>query len=204
MIVRILLVGLLLPTLVWAQVSEVGPAKSADNPLTLGRDPVNFSSKEGDFRITFPSGCGKMVTRIPSEELPDVDGIPAVLITTTFCDRYQEKGEGCSVSSHFNVTSADGGYPESEQVIERVVRALEGMKAAIKKQTHLRKELPDGTIIEGLDVLAADSAGVGQVWVRGLLYEGDIFIISAWKNTGGLWDDPAYLTFFNSFQPGAK
>ena len=202
--VRILLLGLLLPTLAWAQIGEVDPVQSADNPLVLGQNPVNFSSEEGDFRVTFPSGCGKTVTRVPSEDPPDVDGVPAVRVVASFCDRNQEKGEGCSVTSYFNVTNAEGGYPGSDQVVERVVRALETMKVSIRKQTHLRRELPDGTIIEGLDVFASDEAGVGQTWVRGLLHEGDIFILSAWKSTGGLWDDPSYITFFNSFQPGAK
>lgn len=204
MMVRILLLCLLLPMVAWAQSAEIGTVQSTDNPLVMGQKPVAFSSEEGDFRVTFPSGCGKMVTRVPSEDPPDVDGVPAVRIVATFCDRNQQKGEGCSVTSHFNVTTAKGGYPESDQVVERVVRTLETMNVSIQKQTHLRRELPDGTIIEGLDVFASDESGVGQTWVRGLLYEGDIFILAAWKSSGGLWGDPSYITFFNSFQPGAK
>ncbi len=202
--VRLIIIGLLLPTLSLAQASNIGNAESADNPVTLSTKPVLFSSAEGDFRITFPSGCGKTVTRVPADEAPDVDGQPGIRVTFTFCDRNQEKGEGCSVTSYFNVMGADGGYPGADQVIERMTLLLKSMNLAIREQSPLSKKLPDGTTIEGLDLLAAEPSGVGQAWLRGLLYEGDIYILSAWKNTGKLWDDSDYITFFNSFQPGAE
>ena len=41
----------------------------------------------------------------------------------------------------------------------------------------------------------------GEVWIRGLLIDGDIYILTAWNNQGGVWDNPDYITFFNSFQP---
>ncbi len=126
-----------------------------------------------------------------------------MVVSLTYCDRNQQKGEGCSVSSFFNVTGENGGAPGPSQVIERVVRFLETMKVAINHEMPVRKELPDGTVIEGIEVLASDPSGVGQAWVRGLLYEGDIYVIAAWKNKGQLWDDPDFQNFFNSFQPGA-
>ncbi len=199
MMVRLLLMGLFLPTLALAQYSEVG---SADNPMTMNEKSVNHVSIEGEFRVTFPSGCGKTVTRIPAEDAPDEGGVAAVRVVFTFCDRYQEKGEGCSVASYFNVTGVDGGYPGPDQVVSRVKKMLESMNLEISNQSPLSKNLPDGTIIEGLDLYAADANGVGQAWLRGLLYEGDIYIMSAWKDTGGLWNNPEYITFFNSFQPG--
>ncbi len=202
MMVRFFLIVLLLPALAWGQVNDSQMDVSSDNPVTIGEKPVAFSSYEGNFRITFPSGCGKVVTRVPSEELPDVDGLPAVKITATYCDRFEKKGEGCSVTSYFNVTNDEGGYPESQQVIDRVLKFLKSMSVTIQKQLPVSKEFPDGTIIEGLDVFASESSGSGQAWVRGLIYEGDIYILSAWKSTGDLWSNPEFVTFFNSFQPG--
>lgn len=203
-ILRLFLLSLLLPTLAVAQSTDMGSVQSADNPLTLSDRPVTHSSSEGDFRVTFPSGCSRTITRVPAEDTPEVNGIPGVRVVFTFCDRYQQKGEGCSVTSFFNVTSADGGYPGPDEVVKRVTDLLETMSLGIKKQTHLKKTLPDGTLIEGLDIFAAESSGVGQAWVRGLLYEGDIYVLAAWKNTGGLWENPEYITFFNSFKPGAE
>lgn len=200
--VRLLLIGLLLPTLAWGQANDDQVGFSSDNPISMGEKPVNYSSYEGNFRITFPSGCGKVVTRVPSEDSPDVDGIPAVQVTITFCDRFGEKGEGCSVTSYFNVTNDDGRYPGPQQVIDRVLNALKSMGVVIQEQAPLSKEFPDGTVIEGIDILAAETSGAGQAWLRGLIYEGDIYVLSAWKSTGDLWGNPEFITFFNSFQPG--
>ncbi len=119
---RLLLIGLLLPTVALAQVKDPVLEGSPDNPTTLNEGPVSHSSVRGDFRVVFPPGCAKLVTKVPQEEASTEDDYPAVAVTLTFCDRYQEKGEGCSVSSFFNVLGKDGGAPGSEQVIERVVR----------------------------------------------------------------------------------
>lgn len=204
MMVRLVLISLLLPALTWAQVDESSVGVESDNKTTMSVNPVHHTSREGEFRITFPGGCGKTVTRVRAEDLPDVDGRPAVNVIFTFCDRYQEKGEGCSVTTHFNVTSGDGGYPEPKQVIDRMMDLLKSMGVSIQKQSPLHKDLDDGTVIEGLEIFAAEGSGSGQAWLRGLIYEGDIYVLSAWKNTGGLWDDPDYITFFNSFQPGIE
>ncbi len=200
----LLLIGLLLPTVVLGQMKDPVLESSQENPTTLSQDTVSYSSEHGEFRVIFPVGCGKLVTKVPKEEPAMEDGLPAVAVTLTFCDRYQKKGEGCSVSSFFNVLGEDGGSPGAEQVVERVVRFLKTMKVAINHEAPVRKELPDGTVIEGIDVLASDPSGAGQTWVRGLLYEGDIYVMVAWKNTGRLWDDPDFQNFFNSFQPGAS
>ena len=39
------------------------------------------------------------------------------------------------------------------------------------------------------------------VWIRGLLVEGDVYILAAWNKQGGVWGNPDYVDFFNSFQP---
>ncbi len=202
MMMRLLLIGLMLPCLAWAQTGDISISGSPDNTPVLSNEAVEHSFQRGDFRITFPSGCGKMVIKYPND-LPDVDGRPAVQINIAYCDRFEKKGEGCSVVSYFNVTDVDGGYPGSDQVIERVVELLKTMGVAIKRQEPIHKELSDGSIIEGIDIYAAEANGIGQARLRGLLYNGDIYVVSAWKSTGGLWDDQEYIFFFNSFKPGA-
>jgi len=201
---RFFWVFLLLPALAWAQVGDVGVGDSSNLTGELSLNPQSHSSTEGDFRVIFPGGCGKLVTKVPAEDLPEVDGEPAIRVVYTFCDRYQKKGEGCSVASYFNVTGPDGGYPEPSQVLDRVIKALNILDAAVKKEVPLRKELPDGSIIEGIDVYAAPDVGVATVWVRGLIYEGDIYILTAWNDSGNLWNDEDYAMFFNSFLPGAE
>ena len=204
MMVRFLIIGLLLPTLAWAQTDDAGKTAKSGNLSVLSEKSLEHFSVSGEFRVTFPSGCGKIVTKVPVEGDGEMDGLPAVRVSITYCDRHQGVGEGCSVTSYFNVTNKDGGYPEPEQTVERVVRSLKSMNVVIKKEVSLRKELPDGTVIEGVDVFAAEASGSGQAWVRGLLYEGDIYIMSAWKSTGDLWGNPDFIDFFNSFKPGVK
>jgi len=41
------------------------------------------------------------------------------------------------------------------------------------------------------------------VWLRGLIVGSEVYILSAWSLEGNVWDNPEYMTFFNSFLPGA-
>jgi hypothetical protein len=204
MITRCLLIGMILPTLALAQNDLQPRVGSPDNPATMNMGAVDHSSREGDFRITFPIGCSKVVTKAPNEIPLTEDGVPGVVAVLTYCDRYQEKGEGCSVTSYFNVRGTDTDYPGPQQVVVRVEEFLKTMEVKITRETPIHKILPDNSVIEGMDVYASDASGVGEVWIRGLLYEGDIYVIAAWKSTGELWNDPDYITYFNSFQPGAE
>ncbi len=199
---QLLLIGLLLPSVVFAQGSQPETTDAMGNSATLSGDSVAHVSSVGNFRITFPAGCSRIVTKVPPESAEGTDGPKKVIVSITYCDRYQERGEGCSVSSFFNVTDDIGGAPGPRQVIDRVVRFLDTMNVSITKEGQLSKEMPDGSIIKGFEVFASESGGVAQAWVRGLLYQGNIYIVSAWKNSGQLWDDPEFLTFFNSFKPG--
>ena len=200
----LVMLAILLPTLAWGEAEDPMLNSSADNPSKLSEGPVAHTSVRGEFRVIFPPGCAKIVTKTPSEVPGSESDQPTVAVTLTFCDRYQVKGEGCSVSSFFNVMNKDGGPAGAEEVIERVVRVLDTMNVSVSHEMPVSKTLPDGSVIKGLEVLASDPGGVGQTWVRGLLYEGDVYIMSAWKNTGELWDDPDFQNFFNSFQPGAN
>ncbi|MCP4291193.1 MAG: hypothetical protein GY780_05100 [bacterium] len=199
----LILLALMSSTLCWGQYQDPELSGSSDNEPVLSDRQVSFSSIRGEFQAIFPSGCGKMVTKVPSEEPSSDDDWPAVRVSLTFCDRYGEKGEGCSVSSFFNVRGKENNIAGADEVVERVRRILDTMSVSVVRDAPLRKEFPDGSFIEGMDVFASDSAGAGQAWVRGLLYQGDIYIMAAWSSAGNLWKNPDYVTFFNSFKPGA-
>lgn len=180
------------------------PAKETDNgePSELSMNPVTYTNENEDFQVVFPSGCGKLVTR--SNE-PDLFGgeqwNEIIQVNYVFCDRYQETGEGCSVTATFNLHSEDGSMAGPAQVVPRVEATLAEYGAKVISQEVIKKEFDNGIIIEGVEIKAKPEMGSGEVWIRGLIVDGDIYILTAWNNEGGLWNNPDYITFFNSFQP---
>ncbi len=187
-----------------ARDQETEPAKGPvrEEPEKFSTDPVVYTNENGDFQITFPGGCGKLVTR--SNE-PDLFGgelwDDIVQVNYVFCDRFQKDGEGCSVTATFNLHDEDGSMAGSKHVISRVESSLEQFGAKIISQQVLKKDFGNGIIAEGVDVTAKPDEGPGEVWVRGLLIDGDIYILAAWNKQGGVWKNSDYITFFNSFQP---
>jgi len=183
-------------------VTEAPKSPDKEEPMNLSVKPVTYQNEGGDFQIIFPAGCAKLVTR--SNE-PDLFGgeqwDEIIQVNYVFCDRYQETGEGCSVTATFNLHSEDGSIAGSEQVIPRVEAILAQYGAEVVSQKAIMKEFGNGTMIEGVEVLARPGMGSGEVWVRGLLVEGDIYILTAWNIEGGVWKNPDYIAFFNSFQP---
>jgi hypothetical protein len=197
---------ILLPVLWWLgalapAVAQEAPAPP-EEPTDLSLEPVTFTNETQDFRVIFPSGCGKLVAR--SNE-PDYwagetwDDI--IRVTTVYCDRYQVEGEGCSLNATFNLPGDDGPMAGPAQVIELVEEVLQAFSAKIVNQHIIKKEFDNGTRAEGVELFARDEMGKGEVWIRGLLVEGDIYVLTAWNEEGGLWNHPDYKAFFNSFQP---
>lgn len=173
-----------------------------NEPENLSVKPQVYSNENGDFQITFPAGCAKLVTRANEPDLfggEDWDDI--VQVTYVYCDRYQVEGQGCSVKATFNLHGDDGSIAGPQHVVSRVENALKHFRANVVKQEAISKKFPNGVLVEGIEVLAKPEGNPGEVWVRGFLVEGDIYILTAWNDQGGLWKDPEYLTFFNSFQP---
>lgn len=187
---------------VWAQTEGNTLTGSEENPLTPVEDSFSFASEDGDFRVIWPSGCANLRTRSPiQDDYSDSDGEKEYPVIVT-CDRYGEKGEGCSVTAIFNVKSISGGPVGPAEVIPRLKKMLKSLGAQIQKQKPIRKDFGDGAVAEGIDIQAAQPQGVGQVWLRGLVVHGDVYIMAAWDLGGQVWDNPEYITFFNSFQPG--
>nr|MEE4269578.1 hypothetical protein [Candidatus Krumholzibacteria bacterium] len=186
----------------WAQAAS-GPLAEGtpENPLIPADQAHDFSSDIGDFRIMMPSGCAKVKTRTREDDSASGEYIEETVVV--YCDRFGKEGDGCSVTAIFNVEGPEGGMPEAPQVTERLENILKTYGAHVTDQRYLEKEFGDGLKAEGIDLLAARTGGSGQMWLRGMLINGDIYIIAAWNESGGVASNPEYVTFFNSFQPGA-
>jgi hypothetical protein len=184
------------------QETQPVPDAPAGVPEVLSDDPFLFSNEGQDFQILFPGGCGKVVTRFNEPDLFGGEQWDEIIqVNHVFCDRYQEEGEGCSVTATFNLHNEDGSMAGPQQVISRVEEMLGEFGATVVEQKALKKDFGEGVVVEGVEVWANDKSGPGQVWIRGLLVDGDIYILAAWNRQGGVWGNPDYVTFFNSFQP---
>jgi len=183
-------------------VAEPAHDPDSEGSTELSMNPVTYTNENKDFQVIFPSGCGKLVTR--SNE-PDLFGgeqwDDIIQVNHVYCDRYQENGEGCSVTATFNLHSEDGSMAGPEHVVTRVQEILAEYGAKVISQEVIKQEYDNGIFIEGVEIKAKPDMGNGEVWVRGLIAEGDIYILTAWDLKGGVWENPAYITFFKSFQP---
>jgi len=210
MTARVLLILMLMAvSTAWAQDDQNKPRtwdemqKSTDNRLQPAEGPVKFASEEGAFTVIFPSGCAKVATRMQDDPLTGGGPMGSRFSTVfVFCDRNEEKGEGASVTSLFFNRDIENNMATPDDVIEQLKYMLDQYGAKVVSQAPVRRQLDEDHFIEGLELKAQSPDGKSQVWLRGLLDNGDIFILSAWKVQGGLWDDPDYATFFNSFLPG--
>lgn len=183
--------------------AEVPAQAVSDNPLKPLDRPYEYVNAEAEFRCTWPRGCDKLRRR--SNELdPEADPFTALQVHHVSCDRDGEEGEGCSVSAIFNQLSMDGHQAGPAEVVDRIEEQLQRFRATVLEQTPIQNELPGGRRIEGLDIKARDEHGVGELWLRGVLSNGDIYVISAWNMAGGLFEDPEYVEFMNSFLPGTE
>lgn len=184
------------------QDSQAVPGSTSGDPENLSVDPVLFANEGQDFQILFPGGCGKLVTRYNEPDLFGGEEWDEIIqVNHVFCDRYQKDGEGCSVTATFNLHNEDGSMAGPQHVISRVEEMLGEFGAMVVKQSALKKDFGEGVVVEGVEVWANDESGPGQVWIRGLLVDGDVYILAAWNQQGGVWDNPDYIAFFNSFQP---
>ena len=195
----VILILLLLAGIAGAQEFQGDP----DNPVTEVEGPYDYVSSQGEFRVTWPGGCGKLRRRF-NEPDPEADPFTAVMLYHVSCDRYGKEGAGCSVASVFNQLSTDGDMAGPAEVVALIESSLKRFGVQVVQQTPITKEFPDGSKIEGLDVRAMGKDKVGEVWLRGLLSNGDIYLLAAWNLAGGVWDDPEYQAFFASFLPGAE
>ncbi len=188
-----------------AQVSDVG-ITSPDNNLKSKNTPYLYKSDIGRFQVMMPGGCAKIHQRLNGDDQNpvDEDSPEAVRVLVVSCDRFDRKGEGCSVTTIFHLTDGVGGDPGPDQVLQQVRKVIEQFGVRIEKQSPVAKEFPDGRKVEGIDVRAVQPGSSGQLWVRGLLSGPDIYLLTAWNMQGGLWETREYQDFFNSFAPSLE
>lgn len=162
---------------------------------------IRFTSKEGRFSIIFPSGCAKVRSRVR------VGGgsksLEAANLVFTNCDRTNRRNEGCSVTVHLAGARDLAPAAATEKVLEYVRQVLAGYGVKPTAQTPLRREFGEHGVVEGIEIVARPEGNVGDICVRGLLHDGDIYVLTAWKATGNMADDPEYAQFFQSFLPWA-
>ncbi len=196
--------GLLPILLAAAATASPTPARDANlNPPNT--DPVSVSSDEGAFQAVFPVGCSKLNIRTNEPAFgQDVDPADIVYVTRYACDRFGEKGAGCSVSSILGMKAKDGRDVGMDKVVEEMGAVLKSFGAVVEHERTIAKDLGQRGRIEGVEALARESAGAGQLWIRGLLYYGDIYVVVAWDQDGGVWENADYQAFFDSFLPYAK
>ena len=190
------------------------------------KGPVDFHSPAGRFRATWPAGCAQMVTRTPRDApaLRDYPGDEPTTLTV-YCDRAGRTGEGAVVVVYFNEKNDDGGPPTPAMVATRIQRTLGSYNAQVVVQRTVSLsnpygrdsqggdsqggdsqdgELQDGKLQEGklmgIEVLAREDQGVGEVWLRGFIVGSRYYMISAWKMDGMLFDNPEFVDFFDSFE----
>ncbi len=168
------------------------------NDFTPNDQPYGYKSTRGGFWVKMPSGCG--VVHKAFNEIPeDADPRTTVDIAHMYCNQNDAKVSGCAVSAIFNQRNAEGGPPGPAEVAARVDAQLASFGGRVVHQNQLQRELPDGRVLEGIDVYVQREVDMGEIWVRGLMEGGDIYVLVAWDHAGGLFADPEYQEFFNSF-----
>jgi len=169
--------------------------QAAGSGLKVATDEIHGTSFEGKFEVIWPPGCGKIRNRTKAAN-PDAPIEEQVVETAIlFCDRAGYKEEGCQVSAHLNRTGPDGGPPTPDLVIAMANEILDSFQVNVVEQRPLRLNM-----IEGVEVRAVDFDEVGEVWMRALLVGSRIYVLTAWKRNGQLFNDPAYYRFFESFR----
>ncbi len=192
----------ILPAVASAQDSDIN-IEGQNNGVTKMRDAYLYSSEMGRFQVMMPSGCAKVHRMTNLGDEADNDGLDEsmVQVIVASCDRFEKNGQGCSVTAIFNLTDGNEGPPGADQVLRQVEKTLKKFGAQVQHQTKVSREFADGAKIEGVDVKAVVKGRDGELWIRGLLSGPDVFLLAAWNVRGGLWSNPAYQEFFNSFEP---
>lgn len=180
-----------------AQESQV--QVEANDGSQIEQHAVGYHSPEGDFTVDFPDGCERIRSTSPTMSRR-LDSTSEQNILYAYCDRGGQTGQGASVKAFYAVTAEDGRTAGPKEVVERISKALAAKGVQVAREMEVKKEFSGGMVAEGVDVFAQEPGGAGQVWIRGLLVDGVIYLLEAWNQAGGLWEDPAYQSFFNSFK----
>ncbi len=203
---RILSVALLavaVPGLAATNAAKPGPgATQSLDQLADSQNPIEYKSPEGRFQVTYPTGCARLRTRTNVRPGSPTEVAAEIFFVT--CDRAKRDNEGCGVTSMPGAARGLKGQAAADKVLAEVTKQLEGYGVRPARQTPLRRDFGKKGVVEGLDIQAQKAGGAGDFWIRGLLRGEDIYLVMAWKASGGLWTDPEYVRFFDSFRPWAE
>lgn len=177
-----------------------GPSTTSSfNDLPDSRNPIEYTSPDGQFSTTFPTGCARLQTKMNMS--PDGAAGTDVRVVFVTCERAQATGEGCLINARLGVARNLSGKAAADSVMTEIGELLAGYGVTPARQTPIRRDFGPHGIVEGLDVQAHPQSGTGDVWIRGLLRDGDMYFLIAWKTAGGLFTDPEYALFFDAFRP---
>jgi hypothetical protein len=182
-------------------------APSAGSKSTLGDlpdsvNPIDYSSPDGQFRATFPTGCARLQTKMNMAD----DGSTDVEVRLVFvtCERANTEKEGCLVNARLGAARGLKGKAATDLVLAEVRELLDGYGVVLARQSPIRRDFGPHGVVEGIDIQAHPEFGKGDVWIRGLLRGDDMYFLIAWKAAGGMMEDPEYGLFFQSFVPWAE
>jgi len=164
--------------------------------------PIRFSSAEGRFQTTFPTGCARM-QRKQNTPIGEDAASPTVKVRVVFatCERHGRKDEGCQVSASLGALRDEQGQAAVDEVLAVVRKLMSDYGVTPFRQVPISRDFGSHGKVEGVDVHAREPMGVGEVWIRGLMRGPDMYVLLAWKSIGGLFTDPEYSVFFNEFRP---
>jgi len=173
---------------------DTGQASTArDSTPTLAdqnlSDDGHVRSHTGaGFSICWPGGCGQLRESL-SEGATD-DAAKEQIYT---CEH--SSGVGFSVRHYHRAQTSDGLPASPVFVVDLVEHQMKRYGVRPERQRPL-----EGGAIQGVEVQGVDPAGSGEVWIRGLLVGTDVYILKAWSDRGGLFENVEAADFFHSFQ----
>jgi hypothetical protein len=172
---------------------EEGKEPVVDEVTTTWTPESVYHSREGRFDIVWPEGCSRI--RIRTQPFGATEPTAHLTRVQVWCDRENREGEGASVITYFDLKDDFGSPATPRTVIELVKDIMQKMGVAIASQHPLRRGA-----LEGIQVRCREPNSAGTAWIEAFLLGSNVYIVSAWRGNGDLFDDPQYIRLFDSFR----
>lgn len=163
------------------------PVAQPAQKATLQQDGYESIHENAGFTIFWPSGCGRVTEQSSSR--------PTNRAEQEFILTCKRGGSGYSVRCLEIAHDAHGDPAHPQLVVSLIERQLARMKLRTVRQRPLEA---DG--MQGIEVQAESPDSSKEVWMRGLLIGPNIYLLLAWNDDGGLFEDPESRDFFVSFR----
>jgi hypothetical protein len=173
------------------EAAAVADTAAPADPAIIERGFVSNHAEAG-FRVYWPGGCGRI-----KEQVSDGATRRAHREFIYTCLRDGDNGRAVSVRVLHDAQDAGGAPPSPPFVVALVAEQVTRYKLRIRNQRPL-----EAGGIQGVEVQAVEPGGAGELWMRGLLVGVDVYLLMAWSEAGGLFDDPEIADFFASFRLG--